>query len=209
MKDAYKNTAALFESALEAVIGTDGEQVVFMNPAAVSALGEHRGEALSSLLPAEALGLVPGQVAALTLCGRRASLRAASAPGLKVFFVAFDEPQKSLPERAGFLPELRSLLSGLKLAADRLSEAAEAAGGQEALERAGLLQHTCAQLQRLVGNNFKYLMPATMLSGAIFMLIVDNLCRNLTTTEIPVGILTAFVGAPFFIYLITREGDRA
>ena len=54
MKDAYKNTAALFESALEAVIGTDGEQVVFMNPAAVSALGEHRGEALSSLLPAEA-----------------------------------------------------------------------------------------------------------------------------------------------------------
>ena len=47
MKDAYKNTAALFESALEAVIGTDGEQVVFMNPAAVSALGEHRGEALS------------------------------------------------------------------------------------------------------------------------------------------------------------------
>ena len=55
MKDAYKNTAALFESALEAVIGTDGEQVVFMNPAAVSALGEHRGEALSSLLPAEAL----------------------------------------------------------------------------------------------------------------------------------------------------------
>ena len=63
--------------------------------------------------------------------------------------------------------------------------------------------------RRLVGNNFKYLMPATMLSGAIFMLIVDNLCRNLTTTEIPVGILTAFVGAPFFIYLITREGDRA
>ena len=109
MKDAYKNTAALFESALEAVIGTDGEQVVFMNPAAVSALGEHRGEALSSLLPTEALGLVPGQVAALTLCGRRASLRAASAPGLKVFFVAFDEPQKSLPERAGFLPELFQL----------------------------------------------------------------------------------------------------
>lgn len=62
--------------------------------------------------------------------------------------------------------------------------------------------------RRLVGNNFKYLMPVTMLFGAIFMLIVDNLCRNLTTTEIPIGILTAFVGAPFFIYLITREGER-
>ena len=62
--------------------------------------------------------------------------------------------------------------------------------------------------RRLVGNNFKYLMPATMLFGAIFMLIVDNLCRNVTTTEIPIGIVTAFVGAPFFVYLLTREGER-
>jgi len=61
--------------------------------------------------------------------------------------------------------------------------------------------------RRLVGNNYRYLMPASMLVGAIFMLIVDNVSRNLLQTEIPIGILTAFIGAPFFVYLITRRGD--
>jgi iron complex transport system permease protein len=59
----------------------------------------------------------------------------------------------------------------------------------------------------LVGNNYKHLMPATMLFGAVFMLIVDNVSRNLLQTEIPIGILTAFIGAPFFVYLITRKGE--
>jgi len=61
--------------------------------------------------------------------------------------------------------------------------------------------------RRVVGNNFRYLMPASMLLGAIFLLLVDNLSRNLLATEIPLGILTAFVGAPFFLYLITRGGE--
>jgi iron complex transport system permease protein len=63
--------------------------------------------------------------------------------------------------------------------------------------------------RRLVGNNYRYLMPASMLFGAIFLLLIDNVSRNLLATEIPIGILTAFIGAPFFIYLITREeGSR-
>ena len=62
--------------------------------------------------------------------------------------------------------------------------------------------------RRLVGNNYRHLMPASMLLGAIFLLIVDNICRNLLMTEIPLGILTSLVGAPFFIYLITREHER-
>lgn len=59
--------------------------------------------------------------------------------------------------------------------------------------------------RKLVGNNFVYLLPTSMLFGAIFLLIVDNVSRVLWTSEIPLGILTAFVGAPFFIYLITRR----
>ncbi len=59
--------------------------------------------------------------------------------------------------------------------------------------------------RKLVGNNYRYLMPATMIGGALFLLLVDNISRNLLTIEIPIGILTAFVGAPFFIYLITRK----
>lgn len=59
--------------------------------------------------------------------------------------------------------------------------------------------------RKLVGNSYVHLMPASMLFGALFLLLVDNVSRNLFTTEIPLGILTAFIGAPFFIYLITRR----
>lgn len=62
--------------------------------------------------------------------------------------------------------------------------------------------------RRMVGNNYRHLMPATMLFGAIFLLLVDDLSRNLLATEIPLGILTSLIGAPFFIYLITRDGER-
>jgi iron complex transport system permease protein len=59
--------------------------------------------------------------------------------------------------------------------------------------------------RRLVGNNYASLIPTSMVFGALFLLIVDNFSRNLWTSELPIGILTAFVGAPFFIYLITRK----
>ncbi|MBR4691624.1 MAG: iron ABC transporter permease [Oscillospiraceae bacterium] len=61
--------------------------------------------------------------------------------------------------------------------------------------------------RKLVGNDYRRLTPASMLFGAAFMLAVDDVSRNLLTVEIPIGILTAFVGAPFFIWLITRKGD--
>ena len=59
--------------------------------------------------------------------------------------------------------------------------------------------------RKLVGSNCRYLLPASALFGAIFLLLVDNISRNLLATEIPIGILTAFVGAPFFLYLMTRK----
>lgn len=56
----------------------------------------------------------------------------------------------------------------------------------------------------MLGNDYRRLMPASMLMGALFLLMVDNISRNLLQTEIPIGILTAFVGAPFFLYLIVK-----
>ena len=56
----------------------------------------------------------------------------------------------------------------------------------------------------LVGADYRRLLPASMLLGATFLLIVDDIARMATTAEIPIGILTAFVGAPFFMWLITR-----
>jgi len=61
--------------------------------------------------------------------------------------------------------------------------------------------------RKLVGNDCRGLFPASMLMGAVFLLLVDNVSRNLIATEIPIGILTAFIGAPFFIYLMTRRGN--
>ena len=58
----------------------------------------------------------------------------------------------------------------------------------------------------IVGNDYRYVLPASMLLGSSFLLLVDNLARNLTTAEIPLGILTSFIGAPIFIYLILKRG---
>lgn len=60
--------------------------------------------------------------------------------------------------------------------------------------------------RKLVGNDHRFLVPAAILMGAAFLLLVDNVSRNLLATEIPLGILTAFVGAPFFMYLMMRKG---
>lgn len=68
-----------------------------------------------------------------------------------------------------------------------------------------VMPHLC---RKLVGNDARFLLPGSMLFGAAFLLLVDNASRNLLATEIPIGILTAFVGAPFFLALMTgREGS--
>ena len=59
--------------------------------------------------------------------------------------------------------------------------------------------------RRLVGSDFRVLMPASILAGGTFMLLVDDISRNLTSMEIPIGILTAVIGAPVFLLLILRR----
>ena len=67
----------------------------------------------------------------------------------------------------------------------------------------GLLVPHIARM--LVGPNYRVLLPTSFLVGGIFLLLVDNLARNIAAIEVPLGILTALVGAPFFIYLISRR----
>lgn len=57
----------------------------------------------------------------------------------------------------------------------------------------------------LVGNDFRKLMPITMLMGANFLLIVDNISRILFSVEIPLGILTSVVGVPMFFIVVYRK----
>ena len=65
-----------------------------------------------------------------------------------------------------------------------------------------VIPHLC---RKLIGNDNRGLLPCSMLVGAAFLLLVDDLSRNLWATEIPLGILTAVIGAPFFIYLLLRK----
>lgn len=60
----------------------------------------------------------------------------------------------------------------------------------------------------LVGPDFSRLLPASALLGAIFLILTDTLARTLISIELPLGILTALVGAPFFLMLLARSGRQ-
>jgi iron complex transport system permease protein len=58
----------------------------------------------------------------------------------------------------------------------------------------------------LVGPDHKRLLPVCLLIGAIFLLLIDDIARVVASVEIPIGILTAIVGIPFFVFLLKRGG---
>jgi iron complex transport system permease protein len=66
----------------------------------------------------------------------------------------------------------------------------------------GLIMPHMARM--LVGPNFDRLLPAAMILGASYLLLVDTLARTIAAIETPIGILTAFVGAPVFLWLLAR-----
>lgn len=66
-----------------------------------------------------------------------------------------------------------------------------------------LIPHMC---RMKFGNNHLALIPACVSLGAVFMIIVDTVARSASAAEIPVSILTAVIGAPFFILLMRRSG---
>jgi len=61
--------------------------------------------------------------------------------------------------------------------------------------------------RKLVGDDCRILIPAAALVGGIFLVLTDDICRTLYTTEVPLGILTSLIGAPFFIYLMIRARE--
>ena len=65
-----------------------------------------------------------------------------------------------------------------------------------------LIPHMC---RMKFGSNHMALIPASVSLGAVFMIAVDTLARSVSAGEIPVSILTAIIGAPFFIVLMRRS----
>ncbi len=106
-----------------------------------------------------------------------------------------DEEARSLgvsPSRYRFI---------LVCAATLLSASAVCLGGL--IGFVGLMvPHIC---RAIFGADTARLIPGTALLGGIFLLLVDNLARTLLTVELPIGMLTAFIGAPFFMGLVLRR----
>jgi iron complex transport system permease protein len=60
-------------------------------------------------------------------------------------------------------------------------------------------------LRMMLGPDHVRLLPATALAGALFLLVADTVARTaIAPAEIPVGVLTAFIGGPFFLYLLRK-----
>ncbi|MCX7920276.1 MAG: iron chelate uptake ABC transporter family permease subunit [bacterium] len=64
-------------------------------------------------------------------------------------------------------------------------------------------------VRSIVGSDHRILLPAAGLSGAIFLILADTIARTIIApTEIPVGVITALTGAPFFIYILRSKKWR-
>lgn len=99
------------------------------------------------------------------------------------------------------VPRLRFILI---VSATLMSAAAVAIAG--IVGWVGLLIPHAARL--LVGPEFSRLLPASILLGAAFLVAADTLARNVAGIELPLGVLTAIVGAPAFLMFLARS-DRA
>ena len=131
---------------------------------------------VGAVLPAILLGLVP-----LVLLRWRMNLMSLG-----------DEEARALGV------ETRTLRPLLVAAATLVTAAAVSVTG--VIGWVGLIVPHVARL--LVGPDFRRLLPASVLLGAGYLLAVDLIARNAARIEIPLGILTALVGAPFFLWLL-------
>ncbi len=60
----------------------------------------------------------------------------------------------------------------------------------------------------LVGPNHKYLGLICIFAGAIFLMVMDIVARDLMISEVPIGVLTSLLGAPFFVYIMRKKKNE-
>jgi len=70
----------------------------------------------------------------------------------------------------------------------------------------GLLVPHIARM--LIGSRNAVLLPASFLIGGSFLLLVDNFSRTITAMELPLGITTSLIGAPFFIFILMKTSKK-
>lgn len=60
----------------------------------------------------------------------------------------------------------------------------------------------------LVGADYSRLVPASAMLGAVYLILMDDLARSVLAMELPLGVVTSIMGAPFFVYLIIKRKER-
>ncbi len=68
-----------------------------------------------------------------------------------------------------------------------------------------VIPHTA---RMIIGSDNKRMLPIALIFGGIFMLVIDILCRTITSAELRLGILTGLIGAPFFIFILFKQGRQ-
>ena len=144
----------------------------------LGSLASTRGAEITGALPAVLLGLVP-----LILLRWRINVLSLG-----------DEEARALGVEAG---RLRAVVIA---AATLMTASVVAISG--VIGWVGLVIPHVARM--MVGPNFERLLPPAMLMGASYLVLVDLLARSIARIEVPIGILTAIVGAPFFLWLLWR-----
>lgn len=144
----------------------------------LGSLASTRGGEIASALPVVLVGLAP-----LVLLRWRINVLSLG-----------DEEAKSLGVEAG---RVRAVVIA---AATLITASVVAISG--VIGWVGLVVPHIARM--MVGPNFERLLPASMLMGAAYLVLVDTLARSIARIEVPIGILTAVVGAPFFLWLLWR-----
>jgi iron complex transport system permease protein len=68
----------------------------------------------------------------------------------------------------------------------------------------GLMMPHAARM--ILGPDNRFVIPSAAMLGSIYLIVCDTMARTLTTSEIPVGIITSIVGAPYLCYLLRNKG---
>lgn len=63
-------------------------------------------------------------------------------------------------------------------------------------------------VRMMVGTDNRRVLPISVLLGASYLTVIDTIARSATSAEIPIGILTAIIGAPFFVLLLIKNRSR-
>jgi len=67
-----------------------------------------------------------------------------------------------------------------------------------------MIPHMC---RALIGNCYRRLIPTCAILGAAYLLVMDNIARSILSLELPLGVVTSVLGAPFFVFLILKRKE--